>query len=72
MVFGNERDIPFNGERYLAERQAYLSLDVDWERIETKKVWLKWVFKVANCIKLPAPAFELRNGNKLDYHWLYF
>lgn len=72
MVFGSERDTVFEGSRYEAERQYYLSLDVDWSKIKTKKEWVRWVFRVANCIKIPAPAIELKGGKTIKYHLLHF
>ncbi len=72
MVFANQSESFFNGAQYNANRQYYLSLDVDWEQIQTKKEWLKWVFKVANCIKIPAPSFEMQRGKKIQFKALYF
>lgn len=52
-------------------RQYYLSLDVDLTAIPVRSKFLKAVFKVANMIKIPAPALEFsRNGIKA--HALYF
>ncbi len=56
---------------YSPYRQYYLSLDLDFTKIQTKKRWLKTIFLMANSLKIPAPAIEFsRNGVKL--HGLYF
>ena len=72
MIFANQRSVIFNGREYEAVRQYYLSLDVDWTRIETKKTWVKWMFKVANCIKIPAPSIAFQKGEKLESLPLHF
>lgn len=52
-------------------RQYYLSLDVNLTAIPTRSKFLKTLFKVANIIKIPAPAIEFsRKGVKA--HALYF
>lgn len=52
-------------------RQYYLSLDVDLTAIPVRSKFLKTVLKVANIIKVPAPALEFsRKG--LRAHALYF
>jgi hypothetical protein len=53
-------------------RQYYLSMDVDWTRIETKSKGLRFAFKVLNFIKLPFPAMEYNNENGMVFHWLYY
>ena len=72
MIFADPTRSSFNGNDYNARCQYYISLDVDWEQIETKKEWLKWVFKVANCIKIPAPSLEFKNGSNVQFRTLYF
>lgn len=54
------------------QRQYLLSLDVDFTRIETNKAWLRTLFGVLNVVKIPAPALELREGEGLKGHWIYF
>lgn len=39
-------------------RQWYLSLDIDWEQIPTRRSGLKMLFTFLNFIKLPFPAVE--------------
>ena len=72
MIFANQKKTTLNGQEFNAARQYYLSLDVDWEKIETQKRWLKWVFKVANCIKLPAPSLEFQSGKTVQFRPLHF
>ncbi|HEX8060900.1 MAG TPA: DUF2279 domain-containing protein, partial [Cyclobacteriaceae bacterium] len=52
-------------------RQYYLSLDVDLTAIPVRSKFLKAVFKVANMIKIPAPALEFSNKG-VKAHALYF
>lgn len=72
MIFGNQRKAQFNAINYVAYREYYLSLDVDWKKIGTKKKWLKWIFRVANTIKIPAPTLELSHRKVPKFYWLYF
>jgi hypothetical protein len=53
------------------QRQWYLSPDIDWTKIRTKKPVVKTLFSVLNMIKVPAPALEWRSG-KLRGHWISF
>ena len=52
-------------------QQWYLSLDVDFEKIPTRKKWVKSLFFVLNAIKFPAPTLILNNG-KWNSQWLYY
>ncbi len=52
--------------------QFFLSLDIDWERIPTRRRWLKMVFKGLNCIKIPFPTIEFNTLGQPQAHWLYF
>jgi uncharacterized protein YfiM (DUF2279 family) len=72
MIFADKRSVEFENQTYRSERQFYLSLDVDWEQIETNKAWLKWAFKIVNCIKIPAPSLILEKGNSIQFSPLYF
>ncbi|MBL4707316.1 MAG: DUF2279 domain-containing protein [Flavobacteriales bacterium] len=72
MVFSSAEDVLFDGKRYSPRREYLFSLDLDWEKIETKKKWLSYVFKVANCIKIPAPAILINGKGNLEYRALYF
>ncbi|MFZ9695544.1 MAG: DUF2279 domain-containing protein, partial [Chitinophagaceae bacterium] len=51
-------NITFNRPDILRKRQWYLSPDIDWKRIPTKKKGIKFLFSIMNAFKMPAPAFE--------------
>lgn len=53
------------------QRQWYLSPDVDFTKIKTESKLLKTLLAGLNCLKIPAPAFQLSKG-KLRGYWLYF
>jgi hypothetical protein len=57
------------GIRY---RQFYLSPDIDWTKIKTRRTGLKILFRALNFIKIPAPAIEYRDNGKLVLHGFYF
>jgi len=52
-------------------RQCYLSLDVDFTKIKTKSHFLKGVFSVVNCFKIPFPSIEFSNSS-VKFSPLYF
>ena len=54
------------------KRQFYLSLDIDFSRIETKSTLLKSVFDVLNVIKVPFPTVEFTDKNGIKLHGIYF
>lgn len=67
----DKNGIPYNRNDIVRYRQWYLSPDIDFTRIKTKKKWVKAGLFVLNAFKMPAPALQLsRNGLKM--HWLYF
>jgi hypothetical protein len=49
-------------ERY---RQYYLSLDVDWTKIETRRKGWKVLFSMMNLVKVPFPTLEFNRINKV-------
>lgn len=53
-------------------RQYYLSMDIDWTRIETKSKFFRFVFKTFSFVKLPFPTLEYNKENNFVFHWLYF
>ncbi|MBK6266337.1 DUF2279 domain-containing protein [Marivirga sp. S37H4] len=69
MLYGNPEENIANG--YQAQRQLFLSLDVDFSKIETQQKWLRHVFYLVNLIKIPFPTLEWR-GNQLILHPVYF
>lgn len=61
--------IPPNSERY---RQYYLSFDVDMARIKTKSHFLRFILNGLNFVKVPFPAVEFNNHDKVKFHWMHF
>jgi hypothetical protein len=52
-------------------REWYLSPDIDFTRIPTRKKGLKTMFYILNAFKMPAPTLRLSNG-KVTLYGLYF
>jgi hypothetical protein len=67
-VVQNENGYVLKFER---ERRFYFSLDVDLTRIKTKSKFLKSVFSVFNCVKIPAPTLQFSKSGSRGY-LLYF
>jgi hypothetical protein len=59
------------GKTYHSAREFLLSFDVDFNKINVKKKWVKTILKQLNYIKIPFPALMLRNG-ELTTIPLYF
>ncbi|GAB3900872.1 DUF2279 domain-containing protein [Larkinella knui] len=57
---------------YRPYRQYYLSLDIDFTRIRTRKKALKTLFFLLNTLKMPAPTLEYTGRNGFRFHALYF
>jgi hypothetical protein len=53
-------------------RQYYLSLDIDWTRINANSKFLRFLFKGLSFVKLPFPTLEYNSKDKFVFHWLYF
>ena len=70
MLFANEGEN--NKVELYPERQYYISLDVDFSQFKTNKKWLEWCFKIANCIKVPAPAIRFSKNTTPTYYGLFF
>lgn len=62
-----------NGQQisFTPYRQYYLSLDIDWEKINVKSKFLKLALRGLNIIKLPFPAIEF-SQHGVKGHPLYF
>lgn len=71
VAYDKDGSVIFDRQDIQRQRQWYLSADIDLARIKTKSVFLRSVFSILNCIKVPAPALELSNG-KIKAHWLHF
>lgn len=54
------------------QREWYLSPDVDFERIQTKKKGLKIAFTLLNCLKMPLPALILDKPGNIEFTWLHY
>lgn len=52
--------------------QVFLSLDIDFTKIETKSHLLKTLFSIFNCIKVPAPTIEFSRNAQLKGYFVYF
>jgi hypothetical protein len=55
MLYGSEDQNNENG--YQSSRTFYLSLDINWSQIKTKRKGLKLLFGAFDGIKIPFPAF---------------
>jgi hypothetical protein len=53
-------------------RQYYLSLDINLLKIKTRSRVLNTIFAGLAFIKIPAPAIEFRDDNKIKFHFLHF
>lgn len=78
-VLGAERNswTNANGSIFVAPMpprmsQFYLSLDIDFERIPTRRPWLRSLFKVLNIFKIPFPTLELNSLGGLKLRPFYF
>jgi len=54
------------------KRQVFLSLDIDFERIPSKKPWVRTLLTALNYFKFPFPALELKEGSGLNVIPLHF
>jgi hypothetical protein len=53
-------------------RQFYLSPDIDFTRIPTRRKSMKVLFQVLNMVKFPAPTLELTSRGSFRAHMLHF
>jgi hypothetical protein len=53
-------------------RQFYLSPDIDFTRIPTRRKSMKVLFQVLNMFKFPAPTLELTSRGAFRAHMLHF
>ena len=56
-------------ERY---SQFYLSLDVDFTKVETKRAGWKVLLHLLNLVKVPSPTVEFNRIDKVKFHPLFF
>ena len=64
-------NIVFNRTDIERTRQWYLSPDIDWKKIPTKKKGVRFLFTVLSAFKMPAPTLEFTKG-RWRIHPLYF
>jgi len=64
--------IPISRTDIPRRRQFYLSPDIDFTRIKTKKKWLRTIFTFLNAFKCPAPAFMVEDGGRMKFYAFYF
>lgn len=72
MAFANNEAITNSSFNMNRKRQFYLSLDVDFSRIDTKSSVLRSIFDVLNMIKVPFPALEFTDKNDIKFHAVYY
>lgn len=76
MIGGDENPVmDENGSAYPSFTRmssTYLSFDIDWTKIPTKKKWLKTTFDVLNMIKVPLPTISFSNNGQVKGYWFYF
>ena len=53
-------------------RQYYVSWDIDFTKIPTKRPALKTFFELINILKVPFPALEFRSDGKVKWNWYQF
>lgn len=53
-------------------RRFFLSMDVDFERIQTNKHGLKTLFTVLNIVKVPFPAMEFNTRSGVIFHPMFY
>lgn len=59
-------------QSFSRSRQFYLSLDLDLQRIKTKKVWVNTLLQTVGFIKIPFPTLEYNTDKGFDFHPLMF
>ncbi len=53
-------------------RQYYLSLDIDFDRLDTESRLLRTLFSLINWIKVPSPTLELNSRGNLKFHPVFW
>lgn len=75
LLGGTENAITYNGQilpHFQRQRQYYLSLDIDFTKIETNSRFLRTVFFALNTIKVPFPAIEYGQHSKWKFKPFFF
>jgi hypothetical protein len=68
----NEEGIEIDRRDIPRVRQFFISPDIDLTRIRTRSKFLRTVFSLVNCLKIPAPALELNSKGKFKAHAIYY
>lgn len=73
-IWENERGDEFRvpASQLPRYRQYYLSLDVDLQRIPTRRRGIKTLFSILNFIKIPAPALEWNKEQGFTFYPIYY
>ena len=53
-------------------RQLLLSLDINFSKIHTNKIWVRKLLNTINLIKMPLPALEFNRIDGVKAHIIYF
>jgi len=72
MIYSNDSFVSDAGEVFDPRRQYYLSLDIDFERIPSKKAWMRTLLVCLNYFKLPFPALMIQEGGGVDFDPMHF
>jgi hypothetical protein len=70
MLFGSPTDNLEAG--YEGYRRYHFSIDIDWQRIKTRRRSLKTLFFFLNCVKMPAPTLYWDKHQKWQASFLHF
>lgn len=62
---------PVSGTVFHSQRELILSFDIDFSKLDIKREWLRVMLKQLNYLKIPFPAFVLRQGDSF-LHPFYF
>ena len=53
-------------------RQYILSLDIDFTRVPTNKIWMQRLFRALNLVKVPFPGVEFNRIDGIRFRPLYY
>lgn len=57
---------------FFAQRQYMLSLDIDFDKIQVKKPWLRTTLKALNHLKVPFPVVQYNTREGIRFYPIYF
>lgn len=72
MIFAPNEPAIIGNRLFTPQREFYLSLDVDWSKVKTQNEYVRWLLRIANCIKIPAPTIRFKKGGEPIFYGLYF